>query len=658
VRIAMPQLTDLSVELLLSVASFLTQLDLLNITLTNKYLRAATEPELFREYVNRCIYGRSFLPFIRLLLERPEIARHVRRLELKPWETLDCLNPIYHQKQLDTQSMPPQPSELEYMLVTNAAKTLGIIDYIAPYELESSLISKANSLLKSGPESVPQPWFKDIFDSEVITSQTSYSQNFCMFLRAGIEDPYVAVLIHMLPNIREILMHGAPNDSSALPWKLPHHKFGNLRRLSAQAVDKSSPWPAAMLQNLLQVKNLETVEMCFVGDCWIDYSGNAPRTISYPMSLMPGSLNLTRLDLPYCGFSRIEMKTLLEASPRMTSLYYSTGDGEEGHANLKPAELINLLNPFQNSLEKLYMDMYPFPEWDYIESERIQSLCHFSRLRYLDTRPKMWTLLDRDDVLYPTILDEDLLHSRLPPNIESLIFHDDRKNEGSEPSEISYDQIRHFLPHGRALLPNLSSLTFVVLNSKAFRRFVRIVAVYMALFQNEEGEIPFNVRICLRKARLVVARTIFDDLPSFPRMLRKRWNGTAYRNMKRKMPDSQELMAHINKHKDGSVPEVIYIEVSGDENVEGPSSSEDGFDDDLSDSDDSNSYFDSDSGDSDSDSDNSDFEDDSNGTGEHVTRSLLEVDPFWSVNCDVDEEFDRDEEYDTDEEYDSDEGGQ
>lgn len=335
----MVQLTDLSVELLLLITSSVTQTDLLNISLASKYLRTATEPELFREYVNRCSYGRSLLPFIRLLLERPKLARYVQRLELKPWETLDALNPMYHEGELSTDHVP-QPSELEYTLVTSAAKALGIIDYITPYEPESSLVNKADTLLKAGDEHLPQPWFKHIFDSNVVTSQVPYTQRFCMLLRAGIEDPYIALLIHMLPNVREILMHGAPDDLNALPWTLPRHKFDSLRKFSALSFDPYNTWPAAFFNILFEGKNLATLETCFAGEYWKDPASRG--LIPNSISLNPGSLAVTRLDLQYCAFSQGGMKTLLEACPQMKSLYYSTRDADDSQHHLNPAALSNL----------------------------------------------------------------------------------------------------------------------------------------------------------------------------------------------------------------------------------------------------------------------------------------------------------------------------
>src|SRR5215813_11288199 len=76
-------ISDLSTELLLHIASFLSQVDLLNISLTDKHLRGCTEPELYREYTNVRPYGRSFKPFLRRMIERPDLTRHVRRLELR-----------------------------------------------------------------------------------------------------------------------------------------------------------------------------------------------------------------------------------------------------------------------------------------------------------------------------------------------------------------------------------------------------------------------------------------------------------------------------------------------------------------------------------------------------------------------------------------------
>ncbi|KAF2442550.1 hypothetical protein P171DRAFT_434025 [Karstenula rhodostoma CBS 690.94] len=82
---------DLSAELLLHIASHLFQVDLLNLSLTCKRLRIATEPELFRECT--VVHPESGIePFLRRVLERPDLALQVQRVQLRQWSTLSSID--------------------------------------------------------------------------------------------------------------------------------------------------------------------------------------------------------------------------------------------------------------------------------------------------------------------------------------------------------------------------------------------------------------------------------------------------------------------------------------------------------------------------------------------------------------------------------------
>lgn len=97
----MADLLALSNELLLIIASFLPQVDLLNLTLTSKRLRNSTEPELFREYINPIFMGRSCKPFLRRIIGNPGLARYVRYLDIKTWTTLVEENPHFGEGEYD-----------------------------------------------------------------------------------------------------------------------------------------------------------------------------------------------------------------------------------------------------------------------------------------------------------------------------------------------------------------------------------------------------------------------------------------------------------------------------------------------------------------------------------------------------------------------------
>jgi hypothetical protein len=78
----------LSTELILCIASFLGRTDLLSVSVTCKHLREATEPKLYREYINLRLYGSPIIKFVKRILQKPELAKYVMRLDLKDWDTL------------------------------------------------------------------------------------------------------------------------------------------------------------------------------------------------------------------------------------------------------------------------------------------------------------------------------------------------------------------------------------------------------------------------------------------------------------------------------------------------------------------------------------------------------------------------------------------
>ncbi|KAJ4379546.1 hypothetical protein N0V86_004727 [Didymella sp. IMI 355093] len=74
-------LLDLSAELILFIASDVRQVDLLNISLVCKHLKAVTEPELYREYSS----------------PHERFTRYVKKIDLRYWHILNRFNPEYYE---------------------------------------------------------------------------------------------------------------------------------------------------------------------------------------------------------------------------------------------------------------------------------------------------------------------------------------------------------------------------------------------------------------------------------------------------------------------------------------------------------------------------------------------------------------------------------
>jgi hypothetical protein len=144
-------LLGLSSELLLLIASFVRQVDLLNVSLVCKQLHFAIEPELYREYSNSRLYARSILPFIRKMIERPDLAKYVHQVDLHGWDSFDTFFPLEYNGKSGLEPDVYRQEELtqrDYHVLTQAARLAGVIDTIDAYEPSSRLLAKVESMSK------------------------------------------------------------------------------------------------------------------------------------------------------------------------------------------------------------------------------------------------------------------------------------------------------------------------------------------------------------------------------------------------------------------------------------------------------------------------------------------------------------------------------
>jgi hypothetical protein len=450
----MIDILDLSPELLLCVASFLAQVDLLNVSATCWRLRATSEPELYREYSNP--FRRSLVPFIKRLVERPDLAKYVRRLDLKAWDTLEVIIPDHNNRQLD-EFRPSEPSEADYHLITDAAKAAGVIDAICPYGESSCVVDEIRRFCIEKRDDHDEVWYEHLYDNFVTINDVPYDRKFCQLLRAGTEDSLVVLIVALLPNVSTILMQGAPGDRNALPWKAPKHNFHALRRLSGRATDGELRWPAAWFNNVLEVGKLETFETWCASSWWHDngIAGQSENQMSF--SLQPRSLNLKHIVLQGCQMDRTEIRDLLNACHHLESFYYSTDEDtdedmyNDGPNKIYPAEIVRLLGPHKDFLVDLFLNIAIDDQYD-AAHDGIKSLAHFSRLELLDTTVDLWHYIQIDNVDRPDIEDCDRLCNRLPPNIAFVNFGD------VNGLEVSVHQVRDLLHKSPGVLPNLQCL--------------------------------------------------------------------------------------------------------------------------------------------------------------------------------------------------------
>ena len=430
----------LSVELLLCIASSLQRQDLLNLSLTCKLLRSASEPELFREYSNVSQHGRSFLPFLRRLIGQPDLDKHVQKLHLRSWTTLtmssdkDPGSDRILQESLRQRDSGPicgaQLSPADYSLLVQAARNTGVIRTVAPVDRST--------------------WEPEVVDMNTRTTAVEpllggaypFDRIFCERLRAGCENPLVVLLIALLPNVREIVLDGVPSDLHALIW-WPKHGFPALRILTACAIDGDLQWPLMFLQPLLVSGKLRILKASHATSARLPLTTREPTNQKLPLlALSSGTLNLERLELENCSLGVLELQLLLRSCSGLKHFLYTSRRCEVGPWSPSPAAFVELLRPHQTTLHSLILDVEAHRYDDKTDNKLtlIHSLAHMTALKVLVTAPELWHSVTVDDDKFNVNIVgsvEGRLSMRLPPNLETLVFGMSVAEKTTSPSQLS-----------------------------------------------------------------------------------------------------------------------------------------------------------------------------------------------------------------------------
>ncbi|QDS70456.1 hypothetical protein FKW77_009909 [Venturia effusa] len=398
----MVKLDEISTELLLNVVSFLSQVDILNLSLTNKQVRHATEPELYREYTNTGgqMHGRDLKPFLRRIIDSPELARYVHYLDLKGWTTMIELDPRCG----DLTGIPLTVEEYDYF--TRAAYAAKVISIIREFDSNSNMIDRANALVDHDHIDEPVPgWADFLYGPDTHIDEVPFDNKFCQLLQAGIAEPLYVLLFALLPNVRHISLrsgHAHGQNFHLFPHLKPEHQFSGLRRLTVGANNNMSEWPLSSVGSLFHSQTLRTVE-CFMTGEWERESCGDPWEHRPPLTpLAPRSLTITRLMLQKAAFSAKGVRNILAACQSLRSLYYSAGGKNIGPENFACEELVEALSPHKTSLESLELDLYS--GWDYATARPgcISDLSEFTALQKLVLTNEVVALWDEMDVAIST----------------------------------------------------------------------------------------------------------------------------------------------------------------------------------------------------------------------------------------------------------------
>jgi hypothetical protein len=451
-------LLTLSTELLLCIASFLLQHELLNVSLTCKHLQSATEPELFREYSNVSRRRRSFLPFLRRIIRQPDLGKHTRKLSLRPWTTLDAishrdvkLNGIMRENHDERRRLGrfrcTKLTAADYTLLVEAARDNEVIRDILPFK-RSTCYPEVVNKTKSVSTVPPTRGGTHAFD-----------RTFCERLRAGSEDSIVVLLIALLPNVRDIVLDGVPGEVPALRWQ-PKRGFPALRTITACAIDGELQWPLTFFQPLLASGSLRVLKASHATVGCRQLTEREPTAQeSLPLTLLPELLALERIELENCCLRASDLRSLLQGCYSLKSFLYTSKRCEIGPWSPSPATFVELLRPHETTLHTLILDLDV--QWHEDKTEDrlalIRSLAHMTALRVLVTAPEMWHCVAAEDGVVTNnivALEGRHLSERVPPNVETLVFGLSAAETTTSPRQVS-----DLLRMRTVTLPNLTTLS-------------------------------------------------------------------------------------------------------------------------------------------------------------------------------------------------------
>lgn len=532
----MPQLLELSAEIILCVASFLEQVDLLNISLACKHLERVTKPELYRVYSNPHLHKRLIAKFVTHLARHSELAKYVKEIDLKGWDTLSELLPEYYEANYELSGIrstreektetfdrfrKPEPTEDEYSLLTAAAAATGIIKDAYPYEGESTIISKVRPMLSTDVPS-DSIWYATILGQASTWASVPYDRRFCELLRAGMGDAYAVLLLALLPNLSHIFLRGAGADPTALGLPRPSHAYKALRILKVGSMDFQDAWGLDYLNGILVHAPLEELYL-HNASSWceqdLDHAHNNRRLAT--LQLRAESLRLTKIEMVKCTLRKSDMQTLLNTTTSLRSLLFWVGNDQHGPESLLSQELVEMLEPFESTLEELYLEFDNV--WDGLAEGQIKTLSHFTALKILGSTVEIWECLLDGEINVKDMEAEQLFCHRLPRNLERLILH---------PLQYSDDEMAPDVPDQY----QIESIDSECSELLPYLRDVYIGSAYVddahtlndALNRRTRHRPDLRITVDTNGTRTIPANSFSDEFFAPVRRTDLRWNGDKY----------------------------------------------------------------------------------------------------------------------------------
>lgn len=133
-----------------------------------------------------------------------------------------------------------------------------------------------------------------------------FDEQFCRSLQVSMDEPFVLLLVALLPGIRVIDLHGAPRHQSALQWKAAHG-FKRLTHLSVSSTRGSDLFGLGFFSEVLSGSDLVQFN-CYGIHNQTDQAGS---TSPKRLDILPGLARITSLVLQDCSVTPAEMRMMM-----------------------------------------------------------------------------------------------------------------------------------------------------------------------------------------------------------------------------------------------------------------------------------------------------------------------------------------------------------
>lgn len=150
---------------------------------------------------------------------------------------------------------------------------------------------------------------------------------------------------------------GSTFDYELVSKRTHPQQFSQLKQLAIYAGGGEDPWPLGFFQEFLLNKELSTLRAFGASGAW-DEVRIQGFFIHVPITLSPRSTTVTRLELVRCTFSKEDIEVLISACTSLRALSFSAGGTIFGPTNFTVPELIDALQPHQDTLEELALSMW------------------------------------------------------------------------------------------------------------------------------------------------------------------------------------------------------------------------------------------------------------------------------------------------------------